>query len=77
MSNPSFSRYEKVPGKTRYVSYYKVRGLRVRFIILSNYSPGKYWWEPSEHTKSLTDEERKTRREQFESRFDYYRLDAS
>lgn len=44
MSNVPASRYVPVPGETRYVRYFRLAGIRVRIIILNNYTPERIWW---------------------------------
>jgi len=44
MSNVATSDYEQVPGDTRYRKYWKAKGVRIRFIVLSNYHPEKYFY---------------------------------
>lgn len=55
MSNVATSKFEPVAGETRYRKYFKPEGIRIRFIILSNYGPGHFYWrdELNDETKQM------------------------
>jgi hypothetical protein len=61
MSNVANSEYCPVAGETRYRKYFRVNGKRIRFIILSNYMPEKYYWRTEEGATPLMIEEAKVR----------------
>jgi len=64
------SNFQPVSGDTRYSKFWKTVGKRVTIIVLSNKTPESIYWPAG----TMSQEDIDIRREQFESRFNYYEL---
>jgi len=66
MSNVALTKWQPVPGETRYKKFFKPYNKRTVTIILSNFAPGHYFWPID-----MPESDKEVRKAQFESRFKF------